>query len=1362
MDERAFLRRLSSASSSELVQLIVEANPEERQVLKVYLGSELFDRLMVTCERAATRAVGPKMGNIVVLHGIMGGELTLFNTDGQFTIWVNPLRLLQGQFDRLSLDEDSGLSIRDVRASGIYMKFYAAQIASLSENWEVRPFFFDWRRDIRLAADELRNSADSWFGPTAPVHVVAHSMGGLVARCFIARHAERWKTMWDPDGGKRGGRLLMLGTPNHGSFAIPRLLFGNNDIVDVLSKINITHFGDREFLLQYIHTFTGVYQMMPVRSKLPGLDVLYLSGTYTRTAVRQFHLDRAEAFQREIAAVIDPARMIYVAGYNRATAAAIQDPSRLGTDAGYVFSRRGDGTVPHNLGLLDGVPNFYVDEEHSKLPQNQRVLNATTELLQMGRLQDETNLFFGLAADVRGDEIESQDELRQSEARRRSIKEAQAEQIRLSLIARDATANADAVTPEEQALIDLLLGHDPNPQSATPAPAPSDARGGPAPGPRATVLDPISLHVSVSHGDLRQARYPVAVGHYQDDTIVSAEAVLDRRLDGRLSRRFHLGLYPGADETVQYVEASGGHPPGALIIGLGEVGQLTTQKLTRGVTLALLEYAASHADRSRRNDGEVETLGLSTVLLGTYGGESLSIRDSIRAILQGVVAANRMLQAEGLWATLRFADIEIIELYEDQAIQAVYECLHLADIFRKDSAGQVAIGAEPEVQTREGGKFHRPANQYETGWWRRIKITQGSTNNLSFEILTDRARSELSILATQRQFVDKYIAETIRTARYDESLGATLFELLLPVHLKEQAKSGAPVVLILDSDAARYPWELLADRTPAGVQPLATSTGLLRQFTASSFRAAPRPATEFQALVVGDTQSGLPELKGAQDEAKKVAGILNENGYACQPLIKQDALALGKAFFAHNYRIMHLAAHGVYDSDYTKSGVVIGQDLFFTSAEFGQLRAVPELVFVNCCHLGRIDGKEMLQQGSPHRLAASVAQALMEIGVKAVVAAGWAVNDQAALKFAGVFYQQMLAGGAAFGDAVKEARKQTQQLYPNTNTWGAYQCYGNPGFRLNPNVGDGAWSPKRPYVARQEYIDQIRNVIASTRADLRESASLLDELDNLRKQIPAKWLDGEVLQLWAIAYGELKQFPVAIDLYRRALADPKGKAYLIAAQEFANLVIRYAATLSDDVGERAGLIEEARQWTDRLSQMIDTPQQLGYAGGFHRRLAILATGDQRQAEVRRARDAYRKAYQLELERTKELNPYFALNAVALASIVGDEDASVLADIARQCREIAVRRAQDERDFWSRVGIPDADFAICLIQHSVPESVEKLSNAYKEAFGGGLTARERASVCDHLQSVETMQPDTEAGRSIREAIAAIRQRIGCGG
>jgi len=50
-----------------------------------------------------------------------------------------------------------------------------------------------------------------------------------------------------------------------------------------------------------------------------------------------------------------------------------------------------------------------------------------------------------------------------------------------------------------------------------------------------------------------------------------------------------------------------------------------------------------------------------------------------------------------------------------------------------------------------------------------------------------------------------------------------------------------------------------------------------------------------------------------------------------------------------------------------------------------------------------------------------VAQQFIRMGVRAVVAAGWAVDDQAAKEFARTFYREML-NGAEFGKAVQRAR----------------------------------------------------------------------------------------------------------------------------------------------------------------------------------------------------------------------------------------------------------------------------------------------------------------------------------------------------
>ena len=79
------------------------------------------------------------------------------------------------------------------------------------------------------------------------------------------------------------------------------------------------------------------------------------------------------------------------------------------------------------------------------------------------------------------------------------------------------------------------------------------------------------IRVKVACGDLAYASNPVAVGHYEGDTIVSAERALDDRLDRRLSRRYRLGRYPGpiGSSAVILGPRPGAKPGGAIVVGLG-------------------------------------------------------------------------------------------------------------------------------------------------------------------------------------------------------------------------------------------------------------------------------------------------------------------------------------------------------------------------------------------------------------------------------------------------------------------------------------------------------------------------------------------------------------------------------------------------------------------------------------------------------------------------------------------------------------------------------------------------------------------------------------------------------------------------
>ena len=136
-------------------------------------------------------------------------------------------------------------------------------------------------------------------------------------------------------------------------------------------------------------------------------------------------------------------------------------------------------------------------------------------------------------------------------------------------------------------------------------------------------------------------------------------------------------------------------------------------------------------------------------------------------------------------------------------------------------------------------------------------------------------------------------------------------------------------------------------------------------------------------------------------------------------------------------------------------------------------RSFPDLVFLNCCHLAKTDARPVAH----NRLAYSIARELIEIGVRCVVCAGWAVDDDAAATFAETFYQGILHEELPFGDAVFEARKETYRKYGGSITWGAYQAYGDPGWRINPRSNastSGKSDPK--FVAPEELIEAIDRI----------------------------------------------------------------------------------------------------------------------------------------------------------------------------------------------------------------------------------------------------------------------------------------------
>src|SRR4051794_9951 len=95
INERTFLAQLESANPEQLSEILRRPTADEERLLEIYFGAERLQRLRSLALGVRRRAV--VKGNVVVLHGIMGGELTVFPTNqkSQF-IWLNFPRIAIG------------------------------------------------------------------------------------------------------------------------------------------------------------------------------------------------------------------------------------------------------------------------------------------------------------------------------------------------------------------------------------------------------------------------------------------------------------------------------------------------------------------------------------------------------------------------------------------------------------------------------------------------------------------------------------------------------------------------------------------------------------------------------------------------------------------------------------------------------------------------------------------------------------------------------------------------------------------------------------------------------------------------------------------------------------------------------------------------------------------------------------------------------------------------------------------------------------------------------------------------------------------------------------------------------------------
>ena len=1037
------------------------AKPADDDAMRKYFGDAEYEELKRLAQRtSAARQRAPLLGNLVLLPGIMGSNLVTTDAGGdEDLIWVSLLRLVRGQVERLRLTADGARDAGPlpVRASRVDKRTYTRALLTLGARWNVQPFPFDWRRHIDTAADGLAQFIKEKF-PGQPVHLVAHSMGGLVSRNFVRRHRKLWETMRGDAVGPAGGRLVMLGTPNYGSYAIPQAMTGVEKLIRWLEKVDLDH--DLEEVLAILNSFVGSYLLLPAPGRIPAeLRKLYEAATWGSFPVSQRHLDRARDFHQALEgepATIDPTRMAYIAGCNQETLLTMEITSP--GEFRYFNTLEGDGRVPFTLGLLKDVPTWYVEEAHGSLPKNERVLRAVDQILERGR----TDALPASRVPPRAFFVE-----RSVWHRALGDYLVESKLERIAQRARDEKADAEEIRFAEETLTRALAGE------TGPARKPGAVK-------KAARTKRRKLAVEVVWGDVTRVPAPVvAVGSYKGVTPVAAIGALDEALDFWISRAMQGGMLGAELGQVFFIPVQRGRhrvtADAVLVAGMGEEGRFDRHDLRY---LALnVTYAVS----------ALRTGGFATVLIGGGKG-SLQLESAVQGLLFGVCDALGRLDEGG------FERLTIVEWKKERAEEILQV---LERVKAQDSAAGLEISIGHSTLPQAAKKKKEPPRPPELP---PARVATRITVEREGDVFRFSALTQSAVVAVReveaQSFYSEGVAESLKGAfgfQEQELYGRLLYHLL-PQDFEEHYQE--PLTVIVDRSTAGIPWEMVCFTRPEGRAYFGTHLGLTRQFrTLLSSRPgiAPPLDRKLRVLVVADPPRE-PELQlpGARQEGEEVVRILRRirqqtqleievvariGWQECNPV---EILAL---ILDGNFDVVHFAGHGIFDPERpNRGGWVFGKAkdrpdelLTLSPREIFLARRVPRLVFANACFSavvspGRLSVEEM------NRRLAGIAEAFFDRGVPNYLGAGWPVQDDLAVRFAAEFYAQALtgqpasafpAGGeegggavaaagqpAALWSAVSSARK---LIAHDGSTWGAYQHYGEAdGMLVLPAAGPAA------------------------------------------------------------------------------------------------------------------------------------------------------------------------------------------------------------------------------------------------------------------------------------------------------------------
>jgi pimeloyl-ACP methyl ester carboxylesterase len=299
-----------------------------------------------------------------VVPGIMGSQLGLLRPPPlpHDIVWLDPIDIQLGRLATLRVPGAAHIvSLGVVPFSYLRLKLYLRAHGLAAEFHD-----YDWRLPVAQLGSALAERVRA-AGRTR-VAIVAHSMGGLVARAALAL----------ADTGNVE-RLVLLGAPHSGSFAAVQALRGTYAVVRKVARLD-GEASAESLAAEVFSTFPSLYDLLPVAAGGGATDLFDArawpaSGPQPRAALMQ-----AALAARQRLAPPDE-RFVSIVGVGQETVTAV---TRRNDDFVYTLTRHGDGTVPASSAALAGVRSAYARVAHSNLTRDPVVAAAVVDMLQRG------------------------------------------------------------------------------------------------------------------------------------------------------------------------------------------------------------------------------------------------------------------------------------------------------------------------------------------------------------------------------------------------------------------------------------------------------------------------------------------------------------------------------------------------------------------------------------------------------------------------------------------------------------------------------------------------------------------------------------------------------------------------------------------------------------------------------------------------------------------------------------------------------------------------------------------------------------------------------------------------------------------